>query len=214
MASNDPSVFDHVFSGWSVWLEFENDAMEHEINRLAEHCGGADAGVRPFPPHLTMLYNFPTGNPDDQEAILKTVADSLEGSGDLTLTPTDFCFFHYPKEADDGKGFGCVISMILFDKPEWLTNLHSKVKIAFPSDERQTRFTPHLSLVYAPEAKSKWLGKYTQKVLEKERQDLLEPITPRYLSVWSTDGTTDQWHRIARVELECSQEAKDAAVER
>ena len=38
----------------------------------------------------------------------------------LQLNPTEFYFFPYPTQADDGRGFGCVISMLLLGKTQKL----------------------------------------------------------------------------------------------
>ena len=54
----------------------------------------------------------------------------------IDLNPTDFYFFPYPKHADDGRGFGCVISMLLLEKNENLELIQQIVSEIFPPDER------------------------------------------------------------------------------
>lgn len=139
-----------------------------------------------------------------QDAKYTTVCPSVSSLSRPLLTPTDFYFFHYPKSADNGKGFGCVISMLLIEKEQWLSSLHSVVQASFPRDERGSAngsFTPHLSLVYAPEDDLESLQAETVKRKEKEDHALLKPIPARYLSLWSTEGAIKDWYRIARIEL-------------
>ena len=54
----------------------------------------------------------------------------------LFLNPTEFYFFPYPKHADDGRGFGCVISMLLLEKNENIQLIQKIVSEIFPPDER------------------------------------------------------------------------------
>jgi 2'-5' RNA ligase len=199
-----PTVFDHTFDGWSIWLEPDDDHDVHaECSKLCQECGGPDVGVHPFDPHVTMLYNFPKDalKKEDQQEVLETIKNRCAESFPLMMTPTDFYHFHYPKSADDGKGFGCVISMLLFDKSEWLQRLHKTIQETYPTDEREGKFTPHMSLVYAPESQHKWLQDYTDGTLKETRRDLLQPFRARYLSLWSTQGSTKEWYRITRVQL-------------
>ena len=54
----------------------------------------------------------------------------------IELNPSDFYFFPYPKEADNGRGFGCVISMLLLENNKNLQMIHDIVAEMFPPDER------------------------------------------------------------------------------
>lgn len=60
--SSSTSTFDHVFSGFSLWLELETTPQLQEVMRsLAEQCGGTDCGVHgDFVPHITLQYNIST----------------------------------------------------------------------------------------------------------------------------------------------------------
>jgi len=130
----------------------------------------------------------------------------------LELNPTDFYFFSYPKEADNNRGFGCVISMLLLEKNHNLEHLHNIVSKVFPLDERHGRkdetheskneaFRPHMALVYAPEIYHDSLKQYTEETLKISKSHLLKPIKAKYLSLWSTKGTLKDWKLIARVGL-------------
>jgi 2'-5' RNA ligase len=213
--------FNHSFDGWSVWIEpCPSEEAEvlliREIELLADQCGGSACGVHPFVPHCTLLYNI---NPlKEKEGLSKeqTCSNLLNECIDtfqrvpnvnqdetetnhVQLLPTSFYLFPYPKQADNGRGFGCVISLILLNKTEALQKLYESVRAVFPPDERN-EFIPHLSLVYAPESRGEWLQSYTQEMNE-ERIDLLKPFRARYLSLWSTQGNVSDWYRISRVEL-------------
>ena len=223
-------TFLHSFEGWSVWIEpCEEESFDivKEMEYLATKCGGAVCGVHPFVPHCTLLYNLTPLSIDAEATKEETCRDLLHkcidtfrqewnadesiqndeddantvNTQEMQLIPTDFYYFPYPKHADDGKGFGCVISLLLLEQTSILSRLHQAVTKTFPPDERQANFVPHLSLVYAPENKAKWLQYYTNDTLAKSRRDLLQPLTARYLSLWSTQGQVNNWYRIARVKL-------------
>ena len=64
--TNDLTKFDHVFSGWSIWLEPERTKpLQQEMSYLERSCGGKECGVMPFVPHLTLLYNIRPFKLDD-----------------------------------------------------------------------------------------------------------------------------------------------------
>jgi len=100
----------------------------------------------------------------------------------FNLVPSSLYYFPYPKTADEGRGFGCVILLLLLQdvdpnsnssdvassipdtkkepKLDYLRILHQSVTSVFPPDERHGeasgKFIPHMSLVYAPESET-WL---------------------------------------------------------
>jgi hypothetical protein len=141
----------------------------------------------------------------------------------IELNPSDFYFFHYPKEADDGRGFGCVISMLLLENNINLQDLQQVVSDIFPPDERHGNntntkdippndnnrqcqkkpFIPHMALVYAPEIYHDYLKHFTDSQLKNTKAHWLrKPIQAKYLSLWCTKGTLKDWKLIARVDLE------------
>lgn len=141
--------------------ESESKEVVKEIQFLAKKCGGrASDGVHPFPAHCNVT--APIASDGNERYInatmtllmLKRVEKGAHyGNADdsscspLKLTPMSFMYFPYPKHADDGKGFGCVISLILLEKSRWLEVLHGVVSNKFPVDERLDNFVPHISLV-------------------------------------------------------------------
>jgi 2'-5' RNA ligase len=222
--------FDHSFEGWSVWIEpdeQESADIVKEIESLSLKCGGAESGVFPFLPHCTLLYNISSITDDDDvihdsteklEILLYECVDKFREFADkghddathestwhppmqLMLIPSSFYYFAYPKHADNGKGFGCVISLILLENTVALQQLHAAVTATFPRDERRSNFVPHMSLVYAPETKATWLQQYTTRDLECNKQVLLKPLCAKYLSLWSTKGQVNEWYRFCRVQL-------------
>jgi hypothetical protein len=54
----------------------------------------------------------------------------------LQLIPTSQYYFPYPKTADNGKGFGCCISLLILETTPQLKLLHDIVRKRFPPDER------------------------------------------------------------------------------
>lgn len=195
------TVMDHSFEGWSVWLEIDDKHVVADESQQLHQAYSHRRGVDPFVPHITLLYNLPPDSlSEDPAKLLETINMRFQQSSSCSLKPTDFHFFHYPKSADDGKGFGCVISMILVEKSEWMEELRTVLKDYFPQDERGGNFTPHMSLLYAPEADFKAVESYTEG-LRETRKDLLSPMPARFLSLWSTQGGIKDWYRIARVEL-------------
>ncbi len=290
--------FDHIFEGYSVWLEpCPTDAREiiAQMEILASQCGGVEQGAHPFPPHCTLLYNFDSSTfkesmthdeekntTKDESALqrdhgqiglmmlesciqkyqqqehddLENHDDTIDNtkispkpilrnlqckrSNDLTiyLNPTDFYFFPYPKHADNGRGFGCVISMLLLEKNQNLQRLQFIVSQMFPPDERHGlkkdnvkeeinnstaispisrttskkhksggKFTPHMTLVYAPEIYHDLVHTLTEEMKDTKRHFLSsnEPSPPllkaKYLSLWNTKGRVKDWKMICRVEL-------------
>mmetsp|Transcript_6280 Transcript_6280/g.11191 ORF Transcript_6280/g.11191 Transcript_6280/m.11191 type:complete len:314 (+) Transcript_6280:233-1174(+) len=177
------------------------------------------------------------------------------------MIPTSHYYFPYPRTADDGKGFGCCISLLILETSPELQLLHDVVKNVFPPDERhggkgdehatgeeeeeeekkedetirdEVKFQPHMALIYAPEDHENvvngWLEDRTLQ-MEKQKQ-YLEWISTanrletsendngdnaqknqnqkehgpaawdaRYLSIWSTEGTLDEWFPIAKIDL-------------
>lgn len=120
-----------------------------------------------------------------------------------SLTASDWYHLHYPKSADNGKGFGCDICLLLIQPTSWLDNLWTSCCQQFGIGER-SNFIPHLSVVYAPESRGPFLKAFVerQQAAEKQQQ-LLESIVQRggYLSLWSTQGPIQDWHRIAKIPL-------------
>mmetsp|Transcript_4113 Transcript_4113/g.6545 ORF Transcript_4113/g.6545 Transcript_4113/m.6545 type:complete len:180 (-) Transcript_4113:589-1128(-) len=179
------------------------------------------------------------------------------------MIPTRSYYFPYPKTADDGKGFGCCISLLLLETTPRLKCLQEVVKGVFPPDERhgngdgngneEVEFKPHVALIYAPENHdnvtngwleertseterekrySNWIssnrnGRYpseknnkgtiigtnnnessgtTTETMEEGGEETAATVAAaawdaKYLSVWSTEGTLDEWFPIAKVDL-------------
>jgi 2'-5' RNA ligase len=252
----DKSTFNHVFSGWSIWIEPEEcEVLQKEMTYLQKTCGGPyvdDRGVHPFVPHVTVLYNLQT-KPDvdatDPEQLLQkcwkqlqqrlqhtesmsssssysSSSSSLKNETSTTTTSsigdqviktkdenglssikfplnlTDWYSFLYPKDADGGHGFGCSIALLLVEPTtKWLVELHRACRQVFGNDERGARcFVPHLSCVYAPESCEELLQEYTKRQI-RDQILIKSSLNARYLSLWSTEGTMDQWHRIAKIAI-------------
>mmetsp|Transcript_8251 Transcript_8251/g.17456 ORF Transcript_8251/g.17456 Transcript_8251/m.17456 type:complete len:234 (-) Transcript_8251:44-745(-) len=228
MMSDKSDNFDHVFSGFSVWLEpcpFEADSLINEMDYLADKCGGKSAGLHGFVPHCTLLYNIPEEycSPDPSisgdveqmghnllERCLHRFKEEWKGgesrrdSSRIELTPESFYYFDYPKTADDGRGFGCVISLLMIANTPQLRLVHDAAVSTFPPDERHAeakgKFIPHMALVYAPENKAQYLSERTNQ-MGHEKRHLLKPLRARYLSLWSTRGQVKDWYRVAKVQL-------------
>eukprot|EP00986_Skeletonema_menzelii_P018753 scaffold26700_cov147-Skeletonema_menzelii.AAC.2 len=156
----------------------------------------------------------------------------------IQLIPTSQYYFPYPKTADNGKGFGCCISLLILDTTPHLKLLHDIVRNRFPPDERhgedgndegaeETKFRPHMALVYAPEDQengtNRFLEKYTAQNDQEKRYENWIPKTQKdraidendgkngslgwnakYLSIWSTEGTLDEWYPIFKLDLEAA----------
>lgn len=76
-----------------------------------------------------------------------------------TVKPCDWFAFHYPKSADNGTGFGATIALLWVENEPWLQALYETCNEEFGCGQR-SGFQPHLSLVYAPEAKRDFLRDY------------------------------------------------------
>eukprot|EP00553_Chaetoceros_curvisetus_P008262 CAMPEP_0204628036 /NCGR_PEP_ID=MMETSP0717-20131115/14805_1 /ASSEMBLY_ACC=CAM_ASM_000666 /TAXON_ID=230516 /ORGANISM="Chaetoceros curvisetus" /LENGTH=278 /DNA_ID=CAMNT_0051644479 /DNA_START=22 /DNA_END=858 /DNA_ORIENTATION=- len=251
------NVFNHHFSGYSIWIE----PCTHDAKHILEEMKGLETllcnGEKnknevhySFMPHCTVLYNFDpseleklsdetmmVGNIENdvnrdqrvedvgrkmllecldiyrsKEASTSSNRSSSSSSTTTTtssieLIPTDFYFFPYPKEADGGKGFGCVIPLLMLECTTQLETLHSAVKQVFPKDERHanegSRFIPHMALSYAPESYEDELRRYTEDVLkvDEKKQILLNKMKGSYLSLWSTEGQLKDWRPIVKVSI-------------
>jgi len=100
-------------------------------------CIEIDAvGITPL---TDSVQSSPTLPPSPQNTIhhADTITTKLE------LIPKSFYFFPYPKEADDGRGFGCVICMILLQNTDPLLRMHRAAAAVFPSDERHGHDKSH-----------------------------------------------------------------------
>ena len=214
VANSDQSTFDHMFSGWSVWIEVESTrALLHQMDYLRQVTGGEAVGVNKFLPHLTLLYNIePLDSDQHAKELLKCCRDqflanryheeqpSISGDASLELVPKEWLTFDYPKSADSGKGFGAAISLMIIQKNKALASLHRVVKEAFPQDERKRDFHPHMSLVYAPQRCIHFLQKCTAQ-LQHDQFMLESRLKAKALAVWSTAGKTKDWYRIASIPL-------------
>jgi hypothetical protein len=129
------------------------------------------------------------------------------------LKPSDFYFFPYPVEADDGKGFGCVIPLLLLENSPWLQLLHDIVYDVFPPDERHRKdcvekesipnngkFIPHVALAYVPEAFDSAVNQHVT-YLKDGRIDLLDRLPVGCLSLWNTEGNVNHWKLVDSIEL-------------
>mmetsp|Transcript_50346 Transcript_50346/g.151616 ORF Transcript_50346/g.151616 Transcript_50346/m.151616 type:complete len:244 (-) Transcript_50346:283-1014(-) len=219
-------------SVWLEPCPDEVASLIDEMESLSRQCGGPSRGLHNFAPHCTLLYNI--ANPfESAEAVSRRDADPQLGSqidltflgkhllddcirefekrGGLsdptvakTLDPKSFFYFEYPKAADDGRGFGCVISMLLLENNNYLQTLHESAAAVFPPDERHSKskgsFIPHMAMVYAPECEAGFLERRT-KGMERTCRHLLKPLSAKYLTLWSTGGKLEDWYKIAQVEL-------------
>jgi 2'-5' RNA ligase len=291
-------------SVWLEPDEAQTSSLTKEMEYLMHRCGGHDAGVYRFAPHCTLLYNtsFPLKNRQEveqndgdafdshrkimqqqegEEFLSKCLAEyytraskGSETPSNIQLTPTSHYYFPYPKTADNGKGFGCVISLLILETTPELQLLHEVMKTMFPPDERhqtttdernrrgdastvqnhdgdgdcdggsdqtaqhEASFQPHMALIYAPEnhvsVTNGWLKHYTTQ-MESERRYLSWATSStttstttvlnehdsigdgmkadgisgaskpswdaKYLSIWCTEGTIDEWFPIAKHDL-------------
>jgi hypothetical protein len=199
--------FDHVFSGYSIWLELEtSDNLDKEMLYLQGSCGGQCCGVSQYAPHVTLSYNIPVDQLKfPKQSLIQFWTEFRESKqqqpndDSLSLSAFDWLYFRYPKSADNGKGFGCSITLLLIEKSPWLQDLHTSCIEWFGKGERDN-FTPHLSLVYAPEDKEDFLKTYTKD--RRELKMFLNHSMPlKYLSLWSTEGRIHEWRPIAKIPL-------------
>ena len=187
----------------------------------------------------------------------------------IKLMPTSHYYFHYPTTADNGRGFGCAISLLILETSPELKLLQEVVKSVFPPDERhgssattknesrqqqkgdgeqvheEVEFQPHMALIYAPEDHDSvcngWLEEHTNQMERQKEYMHWAPAAPlsnassaacyddcrhesndanatdtmkgrndkvaaaawdaKYLSIWSTEGTLDEWYPIAKIGL-------------
>ena len=212
-------------------------ALKQEMTTIASMCGGEKNGVYEFQPHCTMLYNFSPVEMKSSYRKLQQERDCLNDSvanekdialsllthckekfnqyrttvkkDDILLKPESLYFFPYPKEADNGRGFGCVIPLIIYENKPQLHALHDIIRNIFPPDERhkesdsndKANFVPHMAFCYAPEVYHDKLAAYTES-MRLERKYIMERQKTGYLSVWSTKGGLKDWKLIARVKLD------------
>lgn len=221
------------YSVWLEPDERQGRLFSNKIESLSQRCcplnSSDEAADMVFAPHCTLLYNIHIKDECKGRDLLieardkfrhycskniaaiephyrgKSESNSIEGDGRLIITPEAFYYFPYPKEADYGKGFGCLILMILLEKSAALAVLHSIVTEIFPSDERHGEqggtFQPHLAFCYAAESNT-WLEE--EKSLldnDSDSQELLLPFHGKYLTLWKTEGTISQWILIAKIKL-------------
>lgn len=149
-----------------------------------------------------------------QRIISSTCANGTDMAKEpIKMNATSYYYFPYPKSADNGRGFGCVISMLLIEKCRQLEALHDAVTSTFPPDERHGEaggtFQPHMALVYAPEYCGPNLEKWTkareafeQKAQTLEEHCLLGEMPAKSISLWKTEGTIDKWKRISSLDLD------------
>jgi len=192
------------------------DRCMAEYNRMVLMSGGTSSKGRKVD---SQKHQSSTTTPQDGHAIKSTRP--------IQMDATSYYYFPYPKAADDGRGFGCVISMLLVDTSPRLQSLHDAACAVFPPDERHAEaggtFAPHLALVYAPECCGDWLQKWTDdanaaasastaaaedgggssngRIADDLRASLIGKMRAGCISLWRTEGSIDQWYRVASLEL-------------
>ena len=201
------------------------------MNELADKCGGKECGLTSFAPHVTLLYNIRLEDTASNDGCRNGGGMKRDGAGDAATTraydllrrclreyerhvdssepipmnATRYYYFPYPTSADGGRGFGCVISMLLIEKSSQLQALHDAATAVFPPDERHGEaggsFQPHMALVYAPEQCGKELKRWTDNKDTMERDDQISLMKAQKLSIWCTEGSIDKWYRVASLEL-------------
>lgn len=216
----DKSIFDHEFSGWSVWIELEETpCLKNQMEHLRQTCGGEVCGLASFVPHVTLLYNIERLESVNPQKLLEECLNQYQsnqarqkpneavnreelgadGMSQPTLIPTNWYYLHYPKCADNGNGFGCSISLLLIQAWWWLEELQQACQEVMGPDERRN-FVPHLSMVYAPEEREDFLQSYTRQQ-QNDKAFLNQPLRATYLSLWSTQGRIQDWYRITKIPL-------------
>lgn len=126
--------FDHHFEGWSVWLDLEerDDENVAQLRCLMDQmrCTAfqKEASKHEFPLHMTLLYNFDLIVPDDdclseEEAAhrllihcSKRIRQTAPAATDVQLQPKEWFTLDYPKSADNGRGFGAAVGLLILEK--------------------------------------------------------------------------------------------------
>eukprot|EP00518_Triparma_eleuthera_P002648 CAMPEP_0182455116 /NCGR_PEP_ID=MMETSP1319-20130603/1430_1 /TAXON_ID=172717 /ORGANISM="Bolidomonas pacifica, Strain RCC208" /LENGTH=331 /DNA_ID=CAMNT_0024653151 /DNA_START=139 /DNA_END=1131 /DNA_ORIENTATION=- len=133
-----PPSMDYRFTGLSIWLEVDEDEAK-PVQRLIDKY--QTLGSEPsFPVHATVLYSMDpallrAGDPEFLTEKLAAVVDSLP-TRLIFLKPKKLVYFPYPKSADNGKGFGCLMPFFLINMSQPLVHLFEACKNSFPPDER------------------------------------------------------------------------------
>lgn len=126
-------------------------------------------------------------------------SSDINNNSEYNISMYDWYYHHYPKSADNGKGFGCSIALLLVRPSDWLESLYDTCQGMLGVGERKN-FIPHLSLVYAPEIKETYLQGFIKDQQRKETL-LHQPMRIKYLSLWSTQGPIDEWYCITRIPI-------------
>lgn len=134
-------------------------------------------------------YNFQRHQPGACSSEHPSSNSVCDDRPNIKMIPTSHYYFPYPKSADNGKGFGCCISLLILDTTPELKLLQEIVKQLFPPDERhhatsqqqneqsepeeEVKFQPHMALVYAPEdhenVTNGWLEQHTLQMEQQKR---------------------------------------------
>ena len=135
----------------------------------------------------------------------RMIDETFRDEEHVICTPTSFYYFPYPKTADNGKGFGCLILMLLIQRSVELSLLHYLAVSIFPQDERhgeqKGEFQPHMALCYASEPNT-WLeGEKEMMENDVDSRQLLLPFRGRYISLWNTEGKLSEWKLVTKIEL-------------
>jgi len=193
---------DYEFTGVSIWLELDAED-EPPIQAQIDRYQGL--GNEPlFPVHATVLYSMDEALLDggDEEFMrnrLQMVVDSLPTKL-IFLTPKRLVYFLYPKTADNGNGFGCLMPFFLIKPSPPLVQLFEKCKDHFPPDERHggrvqmRRIKSENSLLdLVGEGKGKWTTSSKplnpKRIVQEKGATLRGSMTPRGLAKRGRSGS-------------------------
>jgi 2'-5' RNA ligase len=161
-------------SGYHLFIEAADEALQHMINELAESFGGPI-----FPAHVTLLSGIIAAEP---EALLQRAEQLAHGSAPFELalgeTAMEDTYFR---------------ALYLRVQPsETLVALHVRAKELFPA--QSSLYMPHLSLLY---------GNYPEERKRAALATLLVPEGVKILvdrfSLYHTEGTVAEWQKMAEV---------------
>jgi hypothetical protein len=212
-----PPSYTYAFDGGGLLALFLDVSPSAEVilTRARAAIGtvlGGRAAAPTFPLHLTLLYGIANETPASVETKLRDIVNGRAeagggggGGGHITLNVDRTRSMNGWKFGDYDR-FRMRFLQLQYDLPAALVALRDRVDGCFPGTQSTgtpgAAWEPHMSLLYLDSGDPRFELSDARTLFETTVPEVLTtPVEVTGVSIWSTEGRTDEWKRLATVSL-------------